>query len=240
MSSLLEEALRGFAAILGYYAMVAVSLLLLKRFTSVAPETRRKFVHILCVLSIFLYLSLFETWWVAALCSLLFALVLFPAIALLERFPQFREIVAERRTGEISSSLFIVSFMIALLIAIFWGGFGEETKFIILLSVLAWGFGDAAAALVGKRHGKRYLEGTLIEGRKTVEGTTAMFAVAFCTIFLTLITLAALPWQTSLAVALPVAVVCALVELFSRWGTDTITVPLSAALSASLFLFLLA
>jgi dolichol kinase len=94
---------------------------------------------------------------------------------------------------------------------------------------MAWGFGDAAAALVGKAFGRYEIVHPRIEGTKTVEGTLAMFIVAELSIFFTLVIYAGQPGHVSLTVALLVAPVCSVVELFSPRGMDTLTVPLSAA-----------
>ncbi len=107
---------------------------------------------------------------------------------------------------------------------------------------MAWGFGDAAAALVGKSIGRRRILHPRIEGTKTYEGTLAMYVTAGLAIFFTLLIYAGQSWYVSLAVALLVAPVCAVVELFSSRGMDTLTVPLTAGFAIlplmSLFSFL--
>jgi phytol kinase len=66
--------------------------------------------------------------------------------------------------------------------------------------------------------------------------------VAGLAVFFTLLVYAGQSWQASLAVATLVAPVSATVELFSRRGLDTLTVPLSVAFLVlplmSLFSFL--
>jgi len=57
----------------------------------------------------------------------------------------------------------------------------------VLASVLAWGLGDAAAALVGKRFGRHFVRGRLVEGCKSLEGTFAMFVVSFISVMIVLI-----------------------------------------------------
>jgi dolichol kinase len=94
---------------------------------------------------------------------------------------------------------------------------------------MAWGLGDAAAALVGKAIGRRRIRHPRIQGTKTFEGTLAMYITAGLTIFLTLLIDASQSWYVSLTVAALVAPVCAVVELFSSHGMDTLTVPLSTA-----------
>ena len=108
-----------------------------------------------------------------------------------------------------------------------------------MVAVLAWGYGDASAALVGKLYGRHYLEHRFIEGKKTIEGTLVMFAVSALTIFVTTTIFAGLSLQICLLVALGVAPVCAIVELFSRSGSDTITVPCSAAFATFMIMSIL-
>lgn len=96
---------------------------------------------------------------------------------------------------------------------------------------MAWGFGDAAAALVGKAFGRKRIPHRWIEGSKTIEGTHAMLVIAGLAIFLTLLIYAGQPWYVSLAVALLVAPLCAVVELFSHRGMDTVTVPITTGLA---------
>lgn len=65
-----------------------------------------------------------------------------------------------------------------------------------------------------------------------------MFFTAGLAIFLTFLFYANQPWQVSLAVALLVAPVSAVVELFSNRGSDTLTVPISTGLAVlSLMMF---
>ena len=97
------------------------------------------------------------------------------------------------------------------------------------MKAMAWGLGDAAAALVGKAIGRPRIRHPRIHGTKTYEGTFAMYITAGLAIFLTLLVEANQSWMVSLMVAALVAPVCAVVELFSSRGFDTITVPLSAA-----------
>ena len=128
------------------------------------------------------------------------------------------------------------------MIFVFWGLLGTEWKYIAVVAVMAWGFGDAAAALIGKNFGRRRILHPRIEGTKTMEGTQAMFVTAGLAIFFTFLIYAGQPWLVSLAVALLVAPVCAVVELFSNRGMDTLTVPISTGLAVlslmSLFSFL--
>ncbi len=107
------------------------------------------------------------------------------------------------------------------------GLFGQ--RYLVLASAAAWGLGDAAAALVGKRFGKRYIEGGLVEGRKSLEGPLAMFVVSFVSVLLILLVHGSLRWHGYIPIALVTAAVTAVVELYTKGGMDTLTCPLAAA-----------
>ena len=78
--------------------------------------------------------------------------------------------------------------------------------------------------------GKKSIVHRWVEGVKTREGTIAMIATAFLAIFLTLLLCSGLSWYVCLGVALATAPISGMVELFSRRGTDTLTVPLATAI----------
>lgn len=226
---MLQEFVRGFALFIGYYAAAASLLLLMRRFFQPRRELFRKLLHMACVLSIFVLLYAFETWQAAAIGALLFALLLYPVITWLGRYPRFLDTLVQRREGEIRSSLLLVFCMMALLIILIWGGLGEDWRFLVITAVLTWGFGDAAAALVGKAYGKEPLRHRWLEGTKTREGTLAMWAVAAIVLAGCLFTYTDLPWHLGLLAAALVALLAATTELFTRNGLDTVTVPLLTA-----------
>lgn len=227
------EFLIGFGMFAGYY-LIMISLLLTVKMSLKPPkELFRKMLHLTCTISILVLLYVFDTWYLAFFAVLLFAIALYPLMTYAERFPRVMEILIQRRDGEIKSSLIIVFYMMAVLIGIFWGWLGEEWKYIIVVSIMAWGFGDAAAALIGKAFGHNPIKRAPVNGSKTWEGTTAMYSVSAAVIFVSLLIKTSYPWYLCLAGGLLVAPVCALVELISRNGIDTITVPFAAAISLS-------
>jgi dolichol kinase len=168
--------------------------------------------------------------------------IAYPLLILAEKTSFYKRVATERSSGEFKSSLIIVQASITLLLFIFWGLLGPEWKYIAVVAVMAWCFGDAAAALIGKSFGRRFIQHSLIEGKKTLEGTQAMYFTAGLAIFLTTLFYAGQPWYTSLAVALLVAPISAAVELFSNRGLDTLTVPVVTGIAVfslmSLFSFL--
>lgn len=220
----------GFGLYIGFFIVVGLPTLLLKMCFDVPFEVTRKLYHIMITLSIF-PLLIFNTWYMAVLAIGVFTVIAYPLLIGLKNTVFYRRIAVERADGEFKRSLIVVQVSLALVISVFWGLLGAEWKYIAVAAVLAWGFGDAAAALVGKRFGRRPIHHTRIEGTKTLEGTLAMTVVAGGALFLTLLIYAGQPWGVSLAVALLGAPVCAAVELFSHQGMDTLTVPISAGLA---------
>lgn len=227
---MLPRFLTGFGIFIGYYVIVVLLFLAIRALFRPPRELFRKMLHIMCAMSIFILLYKFDIWYLAILNLAIFSLALYPVISYLERFPIVMEVLVQRKSGEIRSSLVIIFTAMSILIAIFWGWLGEQWKYIIIASIMAWGFGDSIAALVGKAYGKNIIKSRFTDGKKTAEGTTAMAFVAFIAIFVVLLTCTPFPWYLCLLAALIVAPICAIVELVSHHGIDTITVPLSAAI----------
>jgi phytol kinase len=221
------------AGILLAYYLVACALLptILKGWWGVPRELVRKLQHVTYSLSVFLLLKLFSTWFIAVAAAGLLILVAYPALLILERLPSYQRLFVDRTTrgGELRRQLIYVQVTFAILIFIYWGLLGTNWQYVVAVAVMGWGFGDAAAALVGKTFGRRRVLHKYIEGAKTYEGTIAMILVAGFAMFFTMLLYGQQTWYVSLIIALLVAPVSGVVELFSRKGTDTFTVPLSTA-----------
>lgn len=228
---MLYNDLAGIGLYFGFIAAIGLPMVLLKARFNLPFEITRKLYHLAITLSIFPLVTVFSTWYAAVLAILLFALIVYPILKRVERASFYERIAVERQGGEFKSSLLIVQLSMALLLLVFWGLLGSAWKYIAVVAVMGWGFGDAAAALVGKAVGRRRIEHPRIQGKKTYEGTLAMLVTAGLAVFLTLLFYAGQPWQVSLTVALLAAPVCATVELFTIRGLDTLTVPISTGLT---------
>ena len=88
-----------------------------------------------------------------------------------------------------------------------------------------WGFGDAAAALVGKRFGKHKTGLKFADPEKTWEGTSAMWVASFIVGTAVLLVISGAPWYYCLAASAVTSVFGAYTELISKGGNDTVTVP---------------
>lgn len=232
----MHELITGYGALLAYFVLCVAGAFVLRRFVAVPREMFRKTLHIIVIGSIFILTYVIETWWVSVIASIVFVAMVFPILMFAERMPGYSELLIERKKGEIKKSLVVVFTMFSVLIFVLWGLLGE--KYLVIASVFAWGFGDAAAALVGKRFGRHHIEGRLVEGRKSLEGTLAMAVVSFVSVLIVFYINGSLEWQIYIPISAVTAVVCAVVELYTKNGMDTLTCPLSAALTMILLLHL--
>lgn len=223
----MHELLKGYGTVLVYFITSVALALLARPLLKFSREVFRKTLHLIVLGSVFVWTYGFVTWWIAVSSILLFVLMVFPILRFGERFEGYSEFLVERKTGEIKRSLIAMCVMLAVLITVCWGLLGQ--RYLVIASVAAWGLGDATAALVGKRYGKRYIEGRLVEGRKSVEGTVAMFVVSFFSVLLILLVNGSLKWHGYIPIAFVTAAVTTVVELYTKSGMDTITCPLAAA-----------
>ncbi len=100
-------------------------------------------------------------------------------------------------------------------------------------AVITLGFGDPAAALVGRRFGRHKLV-----NNRSLEGTITFAVVSMLILFAVFSTLhASLGWTNIIAVSIASAVAGAIAELFSRRLDDNFTIPLVSGLVAWLILF---
>lgn len=222
----------GTIVLMAYYLIIVALLpIMFKYYFKIPTEYARKAHHIGYSLSIFILLRMFSTWYAAVGGAFLLVLIGYPVLLLVEKLPIYRKAFVDRTkgAGELRRQLIYVQLSFALLIFIFWGLLGTSWHYIAAVAVMAWGFGDAAAALVGKAIGRRHIINRYIERAKTIEGTLAMTVTAALALFLTLVFYGGIHWLSSLLIAVIVAPACSLVELFSRRGLDTITVPLTAS-----------
>ena len=224
---MLTSFLASFAVLIGYFVACALTAIVIRHLVRIPEEVFRKTLHLILLGYLPVFLYSFEYWWMAAGASLLFAVLVYPALAVAERLDGYSELLTERAEGEVKNSLLLVFGMYSLMIAISWGWLGEQ--WLALASIYAWGFGDAAAALIGKKFGKHHLEGGTIEGRKSVEGTVAMFVVSFATVLIVLAANASLVPVGYFGIPLLAAAATSATELFTPGGNDTVTCPVVAA-----------
>ena len=206
------------------YIAIAVSILLAIRFGLKPPkELFRKLLHLVAFASSVVLVLTAEHWIPASAAALVFGAVVYPALAILEKFSWFADLLVQRKSGEIKKSLLLLFSMIAVLIAVGWGAL--DHRWLAVTAILMWGTGDAAAALCGKKFGKHYVAIKGADPKKTWEGSIAMAAASFVMGILCLLLTCDLAWYRIFAAALITAIAGAFTELLSHGGNDTVTVP---------------
>lgn len=222
----MQTFLVGFGWLMVYFVVCASSAVLLRRLVQVEREVFRKILHCILLGSLMVLTHAYTDWRMAAMCSAVFAAVVYPALACAEKIKGYSQLLTERKKGEIKNSLLVVFGMFAIVISVCWGWLGD--RLLAVASVYAWGFGDAAAALVGTRYGKHPITGKHIHTHKSAEGSGAMFAVSFACVLAVLLLRGGLQWYGYLTVSALTAAASAAVELLTPDGMDTITCPLAA------------
>lgn len=209
------------------YFVIAAGLALLCRVLFTIPEEIfRKTLHFILLGSFLVFIFSYPTWQSTALAAIIFEVLVYPILKFFERFRGYSELTTERKKGELKNSLLLVFSMFALVVSICWGVFDD--KYLALASLYAWGIGDAFAALIGKKFGKHKIKFPRLDGKKSYEGTFSMFAFSFLSVAIILLCRGGLNFAFCLIIALLVAAVSALAELYSKNGNDTVICPLSA------------
>jgi len=231
---LLLEFLKVLGIYIGYIVALALVLIVVRFTTNVPDYIFRKLLHIVAFTSILPLVLSTDIWWVSAAVEVLFLLLVIAALLFFERFSFYKNLFVEKGKHEVIFSFVALFGLMTALIAVFWGCFGAERLYIVVGAIMAWGPGDAVAAIVGKKMGKHKLKGKYIEGTKSIEGSVGMAITAFVCLLPVLFFMSGLPWYVSVIFALTVAPVASLTELFTKGGWDTVTVPLAVSLILSL------
>lgn len=212
---------------LNVYFMICGGIAIILRLkTNIADEPFRKLLHCIVLGSMAVWITVIPEWWQAALSALAYAVMGYTASIQTGSNTAYSTFMTERTPGEIKSSMFLVFCMFAGVVTVCWGLFHD--KYLLLASVYAWGIGDAGAALVGTRWGKHKITGKFLTGKKSWEGTAAMFVCALVSVLVILLARGGLSIVHCAVISLIVAAVSAAAELYSRNGYDTIICPLCA------------
>lgn len=233
----MAEIAKDVGSLLLYYVIMASTALALRFTIRIPDELFRKILHCILLGSLLVFVFGFHSWKVSALTAIVFAAAVYPILVFFERFQAYAKITTQRKQGELKNSLLLVFSMFAAVIAICWGALGD--RYLVLASVYAWGFGDAAAALVGKRFGKHKVTWKYADNQKSVEGSTAMFLTSLVSVAVILACRGHLQSVGYVIIPIVTALAATLAELHSKNGMDTVFCPLSAmaVLLPLMFLF---
>lgn len=230
---IIAQILRCLVKFIMYIVPCVAVLLPIKFFTKVPQFVFRKLLHMIAFTCTSFMIVVAESWQAAALTSCLIAVLLYPLLAVLEKESWFNGLFVQKKAGEIKRSLLMLFLMFAAVAAVAWGIFGKP--YAAATAILMWGTGDAAAALFGIPFGKHKVHLKLVDGKKSWEGTAAMFLVSLICGLAVFILYCHFPFWRSLAPIFAGAVIGAATELFSPSEYDTVTVPV-AVLAALLLI----
>jgi len=219
----------GLAASYAYAFGLLVLAEVVRRWRGYPQDFTRKIVHIGAGMWVFGVLALFDTWTIGVIPFATF-------IVLNYIFFRYKVFAAMDAPDSTPGTVYF-AFSITVLFLIFWrAGAPGDLGYIAAAGTMAMTWGDAFAAIIGRRWGRhRYRVGA---EAKSWEGTATMFAFSAAAMLLTLLLVpgsALAPQTPSLAVGTAItaavggALVAAGAEAVSPAGTDNISVPLLAA-----------
>ena len=189
-----------------------------KRLGGMCPEVARKVVHIGVSNWFFIYAHVFETdlWPIVGLAGFtVFNYVLNVSGGLHAVMGQDNR---KRNWG-------LVQYPIAIIILIALRHFGIGDLVCVGCAVLGMGYGDGLASLVGMNVKSPSLPG---KSRKTVAGSVTMVLVTFAVfVILNLVYRQGIATSRVIAVGLLTAFCATLVEAYTPWGLDNLSVPLT-------------
>ena len=186
-------------------------------------EVFRKTLHVGVLIFTIFWFYMYDDWKKSVLTIAVVLIVVYPILMLLSKVPGMTRLVNARKTGEFANSFAALMIMFIVVASICWGWLGDRA--IGIASIFAWGPGDAAAALIGKKFG------TIKIGRKhkkSLQGTIAMFVFSFASVMAVYMIYGKYNVGLTILVALITAAVSATVELLVENGFDTFYCPVSA------------
>ncbi|MCX7681653.1 MAG: phosphatidate cytidylyltransferase [Anaerolineae bacterium] len=190
----------------------------LRKWRGYSVDFTRKFIHIAVGMWAYGTVLLFKERSAAIVPPLAFVAI----NALSYRAGMFKAMETGEK-GRFGTIYFPISF--AAVIWLLW-----DRPHLVVASLMPMTWGDALAAIVGRRAGKHHY--TIGGNRRSVEGSVAMFLAGWLATFPPLLLLAHPPLSTGLAVGVSAltALGAAVVEALSPWGIDNLTVPAASAL----------
>ena len=222
----MQQILQGTGSIILYFVIAAGGAIGSRFLIKIPNELFRKILHCILLGSLFMFTFAYGEWWISALAAVIFEIIVYPLLIVLERFKNFSEITTERKKGELKNSLLLVFTMYAVVVSICWGWLGD--KYLALAAIYAWGFGDAVAALIGKKFGKHKIKWKCTDGKKSMEGSFSMFLVSFISVMIILSYRGGINMAGVIVISLVTALVSMFSELCSKNGNDTVICPMSA------------
>ncbi len=199
-----------------YLFIVVVIAETLKYFCNTKTEITRKIVHIASGNIILFAWRLHLPMYVLIIGSIIAAIVVL-ASHLFSLFPSINDI------KRVSYGTLFYAFSIGILSYSFW--YEERFKYAVIgILIMTWG--DGMAAVIGRKFGKHTYQ--IFNTNKSWEGSFAMMGISFivCSMILGF---TGEPVSKILVVSLITSIVATILEMFSNFGIDNLTVPIGSA-----------
>ena len=212
--------------ILAAFLVPCIGILIpVRLLTGIPSFIFRKLMHTAAFVGTALLMLKGRNWQAVSLTFALAAVGAFVVLSVLEKEEWYGHLLVQKSVGEVRRGLTMYFAMAAILVALCDGLLKQPG--IAAVSILMWGAGDAAAALIGIPFGKHKVK--LTGSRKSWEGSMAMLTVSFTIGLCMLLLIQKVPLQKALLSVFVGALLGTATELFSPSEYDTITVPVVIA-----------
>jgi len=194
----------------------------------VKGEITRKFAHFAATVGVVPFVYIFGSHWHVLILAIIFSIALF-----VTKYTKQLESIYDIERKSVGSYLLPLSIYTTFLMANL-----LDNKFIYILPMLILGICDPMAAIVGmglKKNNYQIKIFGIVTG-KSVFGSAAFLISSFVISIIALYFNRGVFDLKTFWLALVVAVVSMLAEMFSRRGSDNFTIPVSVALTLLLFL----
>lgn len=199
---------------------------LVRRWRGYPQDFTRKIVHVGAGMWVFGVLALFEHWYIG--------IIPFASFIVINFFLWRYKVLEAMDSADSTPGTVYFALSITILFALFWRTASpQDLGFVAAAGTMAMTWGDSSASVLGRRFGRHHY--VVWGGRRSWEGSAAMFVASFVAIFLTIMlvpgsALGPLTPPVSLGVAFVAALLAAIVaagaEGVAPHGTDNLTVPL--------------
>jgi len=177
-----------------------------KRKTSISREITRKTAHIgSAILVMFFYFFLSKS-------EFILATSLFTALFIISYLTNFLKSVHLEKRKTIGEILYPFSLIIL-------ASFFYEDAFVMISSIAVMGFADGISGLYNLKHNKNSLKGSIIFFLITATAVLASYAIFYNQLI-----------ALALFKIILISMVVSVIEHYSYFGTDNLTVPVSTAL----------
>ncbi len=211
----------GMLLVVGGFAALIVGLRVLRDTRGADPELLRKLLHVGMGLVSLTLPWIFDTPWPVVILAIAFSVGLLTGRSSAWWTRLAGGILCGTRRTSVGELCFP-----AAVAAVFVLSMGHPSRFSI--PVLTLSLADAAAALVGTRHGAHRFGRPGRE--KSLEGSAAFFVTALLCAYVPLRLWPEAGWASTLLLSLDLVALLTLVEALSGHGLDNLTVPLAALL----------